>query len=56
VVWHKPIQKLAGKAPPFEAALPLLRLNRAVARFTKGTALRAAIDYVVAEATTYKDY
>ena len=29
-------RKLAGNAPPFEAALPLLRLNRAAARFTKG--------------------
>jgi len=33
-------RKHAGKAPPFEAALPPLRLNRAVARFTKGKPLR----------------
>jgi len=38
--WGRGTRKLAGNAPPFEAALPLLRLNRAVARFTKGLPLR----------------
>jgi hypothetical protein len=43
--WARATRKLAGNSPPFEAALPLLRLNRAVARFRKGMPLRG-IDFM----------
>ena len=36
------IRKLSGNAPPFEAARPLLRLNRAAARFMKGVPFEPA--------------